>query len=40
MILTRDFVTRDFPMIFTRDFVTRKNHWQITPLVTKKRYSR
>ena len=23
-------------MIFTRDFVTRENHWQITPLVTKK----
>ena len=26
----------DLPMIFTRDFVTRENHWQITPLVTKK----
>ena len=23
-------------MIFTRDFVTRENHWQNTPLVTKK----
>ena len=23
-------------MIFTHDFVTRENHWQITPLVTKK----
>ena len=23
-------------MIFTRDFATRENHWQITPLVTKK----
>ena len=23
-------------MIFTRDIVTRENHWQITPLVTKK----
>ena len=23
-------------MISTRDFVTRENHWQITPLVTKK----
>ena len=23
-------------MIFTRDFVTRENHWQTTPLVTKK----
>ena len=26
----------DLPMIFTHDFVTRKNHWQITPLMTKK----
>ena len=26
----------DLPMIFTRDFVTRENHWQITPVVTKK----
>ena len=23
-------------MIFTSDFVIRENHWQITPLVTKK----
>ena len=26
----------DLPMIFTRDFITRENHWQITPLMTKK----
>ena len=26
----------DLPLIFTRDFVTRENHWQITPIVTKK----